>query len=226
VAQFSVRPVWPLPSPPPAEAATTVGTGVYAPRRSTVGDNTPSSSFPCTSTPASQPHPHSILHRTEGHAVLFFRPSPFAGRMFFRLPASAACLQPIAHDREPAARSGRFRHRDTEVRTAIAQGRAGEISKRAGERRFRTNPAGRCRPIRSYRDQSGEKRGGRVYGTIRARSASTVLFFVIPKFSWRTASTPGETKAGSFGPRAIFFTPRLSRARSTSTAFCSYQAML
>ena len=43
--------------------------------------------------------------------------------------------------------------------------------------------------------------------------------------------TPGTSadrtmKAGSVGPRWMFFTPRCSRARSTIPAFCSYQAIL
>ena len=57
-------------------------------------------------------------------------------------------------------------------------------------------------------------------------SSSTVPFPAMPKVSTRTFSTAGEQKAGSVGPRWMFFTPRCSRARSTMTAFCSYQAIL
>lgn len=48
----------------------------------------------------------------------------------------------------------------------------------------------------------------------------------IPKLSTRTLATFGDKKAGKVGPRWIFLTPRCKRARSTITAFCSYQAML
>ena len=46
------------------------------------------------------------------------------------------------------------------------------------------------------------------------------------KFSTRKLTTVSDKKAGSVGPRWIFLTPRLRRARRTITAFCSYQAML
>lgn len=36
----------------------------------------------------------------------------------------------------------------------------------------------------------------------------------------------GAEESGKGGARWMFFTPRESRARSTMTAFCSYQAML
>ena len=58
------------------------------------------------------------------------------------------------------------------------------------------------------------------------RSCSTTVFGPRPNFSTRTSRTLGDTKAGSVGPRRMFLTPRESSARSTSTAFCSYQAML
>jgi len=40
-------------------------------------------------------------------------------------------------------------------------------------------------------------------GTISFRSSATVVFFLIPKFSTSTFSTPGETKAGRRGPAAL-----------------------
>ena len=57
-------------------------------------------------------------------------------------------------------------------------------------------------------------------------SSSTVVLGLILKLSTSTLRTFGETKAGRVGPRTMFFTPRLRRASRTSTAFCSYQAML
>ena len=47
-----------------------------------------------------------------------------------------------------------------------------------------------------------------------------------PNFSISTSLTAGETKAGRVGPKWIFLTPKLSKASSTMTAFCSYQAIL
>lgn len=58
------------------------------------------------------------------------------------------------------------------------------------------------------------------------KSSSTVPMPAIPKRSTSTWVTFGLRNAGSVGPRWIFFTPRYSRASSTMTAFCSYQAIL
>ncbi len=48
----------------------------------------------------------------------------------------------------------------------------------------------------------------------------------MPKFSTNTLPTFGERNAGIEEPKWIFLTPSKSSARSTITAFCSYQAML
>jgi len=48
----------------------------------------------------------------------------------------------------------------------------------------------------------------------------------IPKLFASTFATLGERKAGKVGPKCMFFTPKLSRASNTITAFCSYQAMI
>ena len=45
-------------------------------------------------------------------------------------------------------------------------------------------------------------------------------------FSTSTLSTFGEMNPGSFGPSVMFLMPRLSSASRTSTAFCSYHAIL
>lgn len=57
-------------------------------------------------------------------------------------------------------------------------------------------------------------------------SSSTFVIPDIPKFCTRTFATFGERKAGSVGPKCIFFTPRYNKASNTITAFCSYHAML
>lgn len=57
-------------------------------------------------------------------------------------------------------------------------------------------------------------------------SSSTVVIPAMPKVSTRILATLGLRKAGSVGPRWMFFTPRYSSASSTMTAFCSYHDML
>lgn len=63
-------------------------------------------------------------------------------------------------------------------------------------------------------------------GTIRAKSTSPVGLALRSKFFTRTSSTVGDTNPGSSGPGVISFTPRDSKDNRTSTAFCSYLAML
>lgn len=60
----------------------------------------------------------------------------------------------------------------------------------------------------------------------RFRSSSGEVMPPMPNCSTSTLATLGERKAGKVGPRWICFTPRLSKASRTMTAFCSYQAML
>ena len=57
-------------------------------------------------------------------------------------------------------------------------------------------------------------------------SSSTVVMPAMPNLLTRRFVTFGERNAGRVGPKRMFLTPRCSSAKSTMTAFCSYQAML
>ena len=58
------------------------------------------------------------------------------------------------------------------------------------------------------------------------RSSSTVPIPAMWNVSISTLATLGDKNAGNVGPKCISFTPRLSNASYTITAFCSYQAIL
>ena len=57
-------------------------------------------------------------------------------------------------------------------------------------------------------------------------SFSTVVIPAMSNLSTSTSTTSGLKNAGSVGPKCIFFIPSDKRAKSTSTAFCSYHAIL
>ena len=57
-------------------------------------------------------------------------------------------------------------------------------------------------------------------------SSSTFEIVPISNVSTNTLATFGERKAGSVGPKWMFFTPKNRSASRTITAFCSYQAIL